>query len=108
MNKVHEYLKTGRANAIPAEKLMQAFNVSRRGLYSEIHRERLEGAIILPDNAGGYYIPDLSTEEGQNEYENWRQRMQANGRGNFAVTKRQAIVWLKPERKKKRQASRNG
>lgn len=101
MTRIADLLKVGKENAIAAEYLMQALNVSRRSLYGALHRERLEGSVILPDNAGGYYIPDLSTEEGQNEYENWRKRMQANGRGNFAVTKkRQAIVWLKNERRK--------
>lgn len=87
MTRVTDLLKVGRASAVSAESLMQALNIDRRALYREIRLERLRGAAIVPDYKGGYYLPDMETAEGQQDYEVWRRRMQAIGRGTFAVTK---------------------
>ena len=83
---VASLLKVGKDNAVTSEELMRTLNISRRSLFDAVHKERLEGAIILPDNAGGYYIPDMDTEEGQREFESWSCRMKASGRGQLAVT----------------------
>ncbi len=85
---VSALLKVGKANAISSEELMRTLSINRRTLFSVVHSERLNGAVILPDNAGGYYIPDMDTEEGKREFEVWACRMKALGRGHFAVTGR--------------------
>ena len=72
---VQELLKRGRKNAVYWQVLCNALGMdNRRQLWAQIARERAAGAIILPDNQGGYHLPDES-ETG--DIEAWRRRMMA-------------------------------
>lgn len=83
--RISEYLMIGKDNAIPAERIMQNFNISRRQLYKEIEHERLEGTPILPDWHGGYYLADTETESGRTEILAFHSRMSAAAASSFAV-----------------------
>lgn len=82
---ITDILRVGKENALPAEYLMDTFKISRRKLYAEIAKERREGALILPDNNGGYYIPDEDTEAA--EIKKYYVRMASLAKSTFAAIK---------------------
>lgn len=53
---ISELLKTGAANAICAEDLMEITGLDKRTVQARIEQERNDGALICA-NAKGYYLP---------------------------------------------------
>lgn len=83
--KITDILKVGKDNALSAEYLMNTLKISRRELYKEVARERREGALILPDYNGGYYIPDEDAEGA--EIAAYSRRMASLAKSTFAAIK---------------------
>lgn len=81
--RITDILRVGKDNALSAEYLMDVFKISRRKLYAEIAKERCEGALILPDNNGGYYIPDETTECA--DIVAYHRRMESMAKNTFAA-----------------------
>ena len=83
---VNELLRVGKSNAVSHEYLQTALGLkSRRELWKLIQIERAAGVLILPDNAGGYYLGETKTAAGRAEVEAWRKRMVAMAWSTEAV-----------------------
>lgn len=59
---VEKLLLRGKENGIHARDLRAVMCVDTRTLRHMIHRERLEGALILADTVNGYYLPGSADE----------------------------------------------
>lgn len=85
---VSELLKLGKNNAVTHEYLTAVLGLrSRRELWKQIQIERTAGALILPDNAGGYYLGEMETAAGRAEVAAWRRRLGSMARSTEAVTR---------------------
>lgn len=84
---IEELLYKGSENAFPTGALMNITGLNRRALYAQIEKERRNGSIILSDRKGGYYLPDLSTEEGREEVRKFEKSMRNMAISLFAASK---------------------
>lgn len=57
MQRVSDYLRKGRKNALPMRMLTRLTGCTEREVRAMIHQERRRGVPILADMATGYYLP---------------------------------------------------
>ena len=83
---VQELLRIGKDNSVSRAYLKKVLNIDDRTLFAQVARERVEGAVILTDGHGGYYIPDPATAEGQAQIRKFEIRMYSMARNTIAAT----------------------
>ena len=82
---IAECLKHGRDNGIKMRVLCQVFKCGTREIRSQVHRERMAGAVILAGN-DGFYLPSEDPETALQEIQAFERRMQAKASNTLAAT----------------------
>ncbi len=59
---VSDLLFRGKRNAVSTAYLCRRLSISARELRRRVHRERLEGIVILSSCTGGYFLPESAEE----------------------------------------------
>ncbi len=80
---VSGYLGTGKANAVPMDKLSEMLGKTPRVTRLIIARERKRGVLIMSSNSG-YFLPDLETSEGREDALHYLRTMKARARHSWA------------------------
>lgn len=78
-----EHLGKGKGEAVPMDRLSGVLGVSERRLRRIIADARKHGALILSCEAG-YFLPDMSTEEGRTDFLHYVRTMKARAKHSWA------------------------
>ena len=72
--RISDFLNHGQDGAVPLKHLVKITGLHERDIRSMIERERRAGALILSDNASGYYL-SASAEETERFINSMRHRV---------------------------------
>ena len=98
---IENVLKHGADNGITMAELKERFKCSDREIRAQVHKERVDGAVILAGDTG-FYLPSYDDEEALNEIAAFENRMTAKAKNTLkaTVSATTARVKLEADRKK--------
>ena len=94
---IERMLRRGADRGISMAELAGAFRCSNREIRAQVHKERMEGAVILAGDTG-FYLPSEDPETAVQEIKAFERRMKAKARNTLEATKSATAARAKLER----------
>ena len=82
---IESMLGRGAAHGVNMSELAAAFGCSEREIRAQVHRERINGAVILAGD-NGFYLPSDDPEIALHEIRAFENRMKAKARNTIKAT----------------------
>ena len=84
--RIIDKLRHGAGNGITMSELAALYGCSSREIRAQVHRERVDGAVILAGETG-FYLPSEDPETALQELRAFEKRMKAKARNTLEATK---------------------
>ena len=82
---IMENLRHGACNGVTMSELKDRFHCSDQEIRAQVHRERVDGAVILAGDTG-FYLPSEDPETALQEIKAFENRMKAKARNTLKAT----------------------